>query len=154
MNKLLSSSPCFKAGTKVLTKVGYKEIEKICLEDEVLTHTNKWSKVKNVGQFENKELWKIKTRNGFKFYVTPNHLFWTVSANGSDFSEHTFKSVENLTTNDYLISLIKPDGSGKATYDYDRVVNIEKTDRVVTVYGIEVEAEPTYVVNDKIVYSM
>ncbi len=154
MNKMLSSSPCFKAGTKVLTKVGYKEIEKVSLEDEVLTHENKWSKVKNIAQSENMGLWKIKTRNGFKFYVTPNHIFWTVMAEGNDFTKHEFKAVENLTTEDYLISLIKPDGSGKATYDYDRVVNIEKTDRVVTVYGIEVEGEPTYIVNDKIVYSM
>ena len=154
MNKVLSCSPCFKAGSKVLTQVGYKEIEKVSLEDEVLTHENKWSKVKNIAQSENMGLWKIKTRNGFKFYVTPNHIFWTVMAEGNDFTKHEFKTVENLTTEDYLISLIKPDGRGKATYDYDRVVNIEKTDRVVTVYGIEVEGEPTYIVNDKIVHSM
>ena len=35
MNKMLSSSPCFKAGTKVLTKNGYVEIEKVSIGDEV-----------------------------------------------------------------------------------------------------------------------
>lgn len=154
MGKVLNSSPCFKAGTKVLTKNGYKMIEDICVGDEVLTHTNKWSKVVRVSNAENQVLWKIKTRNGYKFYVVPNHSFWSVIANGSDFSEHVFKSVESLTNNDYLISLIDPNGNGNAVYDYDKVMNIEKTDRITTVYGIEVENEFTYVVNDKIVYSL
>ena len=154
MNKMLSSSPCFKAGTKVLTKNGYVEIEKVSIGDEVLTHLNKWSLVKNVDSAENVGLWKIKTRNGFKFYVEPTHPFWCVSANSSDFTDPMFKSVDMLTTNDYLISLTKADGSGEISYEYDRIVNIEKTDRVTTVYGVEVEDEPTLIVNDKVVYSL
>ena len=104
MNKMLSSPPCFKAGTKVLTKNGYVEIENISIGDEVLTHMNKWAKVKGVDSAENVGLWKIKTRNGFKFYAVPTHPFWCVTAVGSDFTEPMFKSVDMLSTNDYLIS--------------------------------------------------
>jgi hypothetical protein len=36
---------CWLQGTKILTKIGYKNIEKVCTEDEVLTHTGEWKPV-------------------------------------------------------------------------------------------------------------
>jgi len=46
---LIGGSPCFVAGTKVLTEVGYKNIEDIVIGDNVLTHKGKFKKVKAIG---------------------------------------------------------------------------------------------------------
>lgn len=153
IDMLIGGSPCFKAGTKVLTKDGYKNIEDIIVGEEVLTHLNRWRKVVRIGSTDNKQLWKIKTRNGFKFYATANHPFWTTRANNNDFTEHCFKSVDSLTKKDYLISLKDMDGSEITDYNYDIIVYIEKTDRITTVYNLEVEEDHTYIVNDKIVHN-
>ncbi len=156
MSKVLSFSPCFKAGTQVLTKVGYKDIELVCSEDEVLSHENNWVKVKGVNQAEDKALWKIRTHDGLKFYVAEGQGFYTSVANSHNFSVPMFKSVEDLTSDDYLISIVSPNGSGQVVYDYDRVMTIEKTDRVVTVYGVELINENDFalIVNDRIVRSL
>jgi len=42
-------SPCFPAGTLVITEKGYMPIEEINVGDRVLTHTGKWQKVLKVG---------------------------------------------------------------------------------------------------------
>lgn len=153
IDMLIGGSPCFRAGSKVLTRDGYKNIEDIVVGEEVLTHLNRWRKVVNVGHTDNKQLWKIKTRNGFKFYATANHPFWATKVSNGDFVEHSFKAVDTLTKNDYLISLKDMDGSEKTDYDYDIIVYIEKTDRITTVYNLEVEEDHTYIVNDKIVHN-
>lgn len=46
---LCGGSPCFAAGTKVLTKDGYKNIEDMQVGDEVLTHNNRYRKVLRTG---------------------------------------------------------------------------------------------------------
>ena len=42
---LVGGSPCFVAGTKILTKNGYKNIEDIKVGDMVLTHRNRYMPV-------------------------------------------------------------------------------------------------------------
>ena len=46
---LLAGSPCFAAGTKVLTSEGYKNIEDVRTGDYVLTHQNRYRRVLNIG---------------------------------------------------------------------------------------------------------
>ena len=46
---LIGGSPCFVAGTKVITKNAIKNIEDVVVGDYVLTHTNAFQKVLNVG---------------------------------------------------------------------------------------------------------
>lgn len=46
---LCGGSPCFAAGTKVLTKDGYKNIEDVQVGDEVLTHNNRYRRVLRTG---------------------------------------------------------------------------------------------------------
>lgn len=42
-------SPCFPAGTLILTDVSYKPIEQIEVGDRVLTHTGQWHRVLKTG---------------------------------------------------------------------------------------------------------
>ena len=46
---LIGGSPCFVKGTKVITNIDYKNIEDIIVGDCVLTHTNTYQKVLDVG---------------------------------------------------------------------------------------------------------
>ena len=41
----MHGSPCFAKGTKVLTSMGYKNIEDIEIGDKVLTHKNRFKEV-------------------------------------------------------------------------------------------------------------
>ena len=45
---IVGGPPCFIAGTKVLTSLGYKNIEEVLLEDNLLTHTGKFQKIINL----------------------------------------------------------------------------------------------------------
>lgn len=150
---LIGGSPCFKAGTKVLTKDGYKNIEDIVEGEEVLTHLNRWKKVVRVGSTPNKEIWKIKTRYGLKFYTTSNHPFFASHVENLEYTVPRFKAVDKLSTLDYLIGLSDMSGSENVDYEYDRVVKVEKTDRVERVYNLEVEEDHTYIVNGRIVHN-
>jgi GMP reductase len=66
---------CFVAGTKVLTKIGYKNIETVKVGEEVITHTGKLQKVVGTnGRIETNTIIDI---NGIN--CTPNHKFYVVS---------------------------------------------------------------------------
>ena len=45
---IFAGHPCFVAGTKVLTKDGYKNIEDVVLEDTLLTHTGSFQNIVNL----------------------------------------------------------------------------------------------------------
>lgn len=150
---LIGGSPCFVKGSKVYTRSGYKSIENIVVGEEVLTHTNTWKKVLNVGSTLNKEIWEVHTLNGFKFETTSNHPFYTVQMEEAHYTDCIFKTVEQITNKDYLVNLIDMDGSGVKNYNFDKVTCVVKTDRKETVYNIEVEDDHTYIVNDKIVHN-
>ena len=72
---LLAGSPCFAAGTKVLTSEGYKNIEDVRIGDYVLTHQNRYRKVLKIG---GKEAMTYKLRaSGFVDTVcTAKHPFY------------------------------------------------------------------------------
>ena len=46
---LTFGSPCFPAGTLILTDSGYKPIEDVRIGDSCLTHRNHWKKVAAIG---------------------------------------------------------------------------------------------------------
>jgi GMP reductase len=66
---------CFVAGTKVLTKSGYKNIEAVKTGEEVITHIGKLQKV--VGTNARIETNTIIDVNGI--HCTPNHQFYVIS---------------------------------------------------------------------------
>lgn len=46
---LIGGSPCFVAGTLILTKRGLVPVEQVQVGDEVVTHRNRWQKVVRIG---------------------------------------------------------------------------------------------------------
>ena len=56
---ILGGSPCFVAGSKVLTDKGYKNIEDIIVGDSVLTHKNRFKNVLRIGGETNKDIYIV-----------------------------------------------------------------------------------------------
>ena len=71
------SSPCFVAGTLVLTDRGYIPIEDVKVGDMVLTHKNRYQKVLRVGHKQSSDLYEIKGMAFDKIVCTGNHPFYT-----------------------------------------------------------------------------
>lgn len=73
-------SPCFVAGTKILTNKGYKSIENCKSGDKVLTHKNRWKEVINLNvNNQNKTIHKIKIgKQSEAIECSPNHPFYVV----------------------------------------------------------------------------
>lgn len=150
---LVGGSPCFVAGTKVLTKDGYKNIENIKVGEEVLTHKNRYRKVLKIGNTQNKEIWHLVAEDTSEFFATSNHPFLCVHLTKDGVSEIEEKALIDLTDKDLLISNYKLDGFGNIEYIYYNIILKEKTNRIETVYNIEVEEDHTYVVEDKFVHN-
>jgi site-specific DNA-cytosine methylase len=72
---LVGGSPCFGAGTKVLTRKGYSNIEDIKIGDEVLTHKGRFRKVLATGG-EVKETIELFAQGFKKTITTSNHPYY------------------------------------------------------------------------------
>ena len=72
---LLAGSPCFAAGTKVLTSEGYKNIEDVRIGDYVLTHQNRYRKVLKIGGKE-AMTYSLKASGFVDTVCTANHPFY------------------------------------------------------------------------------
>ncbi|MDO5546813.1 MAG: DNA cytosine methyltransferase [Eubacteriales bacterium] len=68
-------SPCFPAGTLVLTDKGYLEIEKILPGMKVLTHRGRWRKVTDAGAKIGKTV--VVKGNHYGLECTPNHPIYS-----------------------------------------------------------------------------
>ena len=106
---LFYSTPCFVAGTLVLTKDGYKEIENISEEDFVLTHKNKFQKVvvpmtkRYVGQIYNINAMafdSIQCTPEHPFYVRERYRYGKKSVRA--FKEPKWLAAKDLTKDYYL----------------------------------------------------
>jgi DNA-cytosine methyltransferase len=102
------SFPCFTADSLVLTRNGYKRIADICIDDEVLSHDNKYHKV--VNRFENgiHDIYKINAMGIDEIKTTYNHKFYVREKYRKGhkaircFKEPVWKELKDLTNNDYL----------------------------------------------------
>lgn len=89
-------SPCFVAGTKVLTETGYKNIEDIKVGERVLTHTGTFKKVLRVGgKFSPTR--RLKVSGHGELLTTDEHPFLSITSkrinikvNGKSTSARTF----------------------------------------------------------------
>lgn len=72
----MGGSPCFTEDTLVLTKKGYKKIIDINLNDDVLSHDNKYHKVLNVMNKGYKKIYKMKAIGFHEINTTINHKFY------------------------------------------------------------------------------
>lgn len=68
---------CFIPGSRVLTSTGYKNIEDIVINDEVLTHTGQFKKVLNtMSKYYDGNLIKTSVPGRSPVYSTPEHSFF------------------------------------------------------------------------------
>lgn len=83
-NMICGGSPCFPAGTMVLTKEGEKEIENIKVGDLVLTHKNRYMPVNNIGGEVDKEIYVLKAQGFLDIFATSYHPFYVRKAKDSE----------------------------------------------------------------------
>jgi len=101
---------CFAPGQLVNTKRGLVPIEEVNIDDEVLTHKNRWKKVTNTFNFDDKK--EIVKVNDIK--ATPNHEFYVVHKKYNDIvTEENLEeyavwlSADKLTKEYFLVELSK-----------------------------------------------
>lgn len=160
---LFYSTPCFVAGTLVLTQEGYKPIENVKVGDMVLTHKNRYRKVLKVGNKVSLDLYEI-TGDAFDTIIcTGNHPFYIRRNNGDLFSQPEWLAAELLTKETYV-------GIPKTIFDSkdinaDGTIIIDNTmwcqlksrkallGEWAIVYNIEVEEDNSYTANGAIVHN-
>lgn len=113
----VSPSPCFIEGTLVLTNNGYKEIQNIKTGDYVLTHKNRYQKVKTPMKKKTNSILELKIMGSEIIEVTKEHPFYIVSKCGRKytknketnkyesvrkFTEPYWKNAEDLTKGDFI----------------------------------------------------
>lgn len=120
---LFAGFPCFVAGTPVLTKRGYLPIERVSLQDTLLTHNHSFQKIINI---------QTKKYNGTSFDIrlkhhannvtcTSEHPFFVRSKTTSwdpsvkrkvnSFSTPTWKPASQLTSTDYFGMVINQEST-------------------------------------------
>lgn len=77
---ICGGSPCFAAGTKVLTIEGYKNIEDVEVGDLVLTHENRYKPVLRVGN-KVAQTYKLHAQGFVDVICTENHPFYARKKN-------------------------------------------------------------------------
>ena len=73
---ILGGFPCFPAGTPVIVEGGVKKIEKIEVGDMVLTHENRYRKVRGKGERMDATTIVLKDVAEHQVETTPNHPFY------------------------------------------------------------------------------
>ncbi|MDQ7818740.1 MAG: DNA cytosine methyltransferase [Melioribacteraceae bacterium] len=106
---LWASLECFPAGTMILTKTGYKNIEKIKVGEMVLTHANRWKPVTDMMQRESKTVIVkgqghpgLETTNSHPIYVRKQSRIWRNEKRRWDYKvigEPEWKIVKDLSDN-------------------------------------------------------
>lgn len=76
---VLIQDECFPAGTLVLTKQGYSEIEKIEVGTEVWTHKNRWRKVTKTFDRGLQDMVRVRGMGHPGLTCSSNHKFWIMS---------------------------------------------------------------------------
>lgn len=99
---LIGGSPCFVAGTKVQTTEGLKSIEDIKIGDRVITHTNTYKEVLNIGGSIGKETYVVKAQGMIPTTTTYNHPYYVRSKSKDVLSSPTWKQAGEMVKGDYV----------------------------------------------------
>lgn len=152
------SSPCFIAGTRVITINGEKNIEEVKCGDMVLTHTGQYQKViETYSKLYFGDLISIGTvESSFGSFMrevtcTPNHPFMYINKEVADFIQ-----AEEIKENTKLLKFAKAVNSTNDIYLKEEVkkMSIKRLCGVMTiVYNLEVENDHTYTANRFIVHN-
>ncbi len=111
---LIGGSPCFMAGTSVITNNGYKNIENIKIGDLVLTHNKRYKTVIKIGT-QKSCIYNLKSQGCVETHTTSNHPYYIREmshkwdnierTNKRIFSEPKWKNVYNLNKNIDFVGL-------------------------------------------------
>lgn len=139
IGEMLTYNNCFLAGTKVLTKDGYVNIEDVKVGSLVATEDGSWQPVNEVMARDYEG--DIYHLSGSKLlgdiYCTPNHQFMT---------NHGWVAAEKLSKNNDMLKT--------SSMEYVKIGNIEvEAGQRCRVYNISVENIHSYVVNGVIVHN-
>ena len=99
---LIGGSPCFVAGTKVQTNEGLKSIEDMKIGDMVITHTNTYKEVLNIGGNIGKETYVVKAQGMIPTTTTYNHPYYVRSKSKDVLSPPTWKQAGEMVKGDYV----------------------------------------------------
>ena len=112
---LIGGSPCFVAGTKIITSDSLIPIEDVRVGDEVLTHKGLYRKVLRVGG-KTSEIYELQSQSGTLTETTENHPYyarkrskvWNNENRSYEFifNEPEFVKVKDLTKDHYLATPI------------------------------------------------
>ena len=94
---LIGGSPCVPAGTKIKVKEGYKNIEDVIVGDDVLTHKNRYRKVKDTMQKQTDSLYYIKFNGSETINITGNHPLYILRNNNIEWIR-----CEDIRVGDYV----------------------------------------------------
>lgn len=148
---IAGGSPCFVAGTQVLTSEGYKNIEDVKVGDMVLTHENRYRKVLRAGGHED-DVYGLSTTpfDDPDVVCTANHPFWA-KRDLSDKPEwiRADKLVDGSDcTKNLYIAFVRKNGG----IEWEQTYWFESMGRAV-VYNLEVEEDNSYTANNIVVHN-
>ena len=149
-NMICGGSPCFVAGTKVMTDNGYKNIEDIKIGDKVLTHKNRYMPVVNIGGELNKEIYYLEAQGSLKVECTDYHPFYIKKTKTSKPEKLKLKDIKKGY---YVGTFVNNKGVLENKIRWHSVTNILKTNKTENVYNIEVEEDHTYTANNIITFN-
>lgn len=150
IDMIIGGSPCFVAGTLVLTDKGFKNIEDIVAGDYVLTHTNTFQKVIVPMRKIADHIYRLKTMCSEDLLVTEEHPFYvrkkyrewdkSIKKNLRKFEEPTWVAAKDLSKDHYVGIAINQESKLPQWEGIEKVVNqhtTKKEDNIVTLFNKE-----------------
>lgn len=121
---VVGGSPCFAAGTMVLTEHGYRPIEEIEVGDLVFTHKGNLKKVVRTGHKE-AETFSLKSSGKTETIVTENHPYYERKRNWVSekktnkrvFSDAKWTEVSELDKDSFLATPVIPEFHDDERFD-------------------------------------
>lgn len=113
---IVGGSPCFPAGTLVLTEAGFRNIEEIKVGDKVVSHKGKLQKVLRTGS-KIADTIILEDEYGTEIEATPNHPFYSIKNAGEE--PVWTKAEDMLGRRWYHIHSLKGELGIKSSFEYD-----------------------------------
>lgn len=140
---VVGGSPCFPAGTLVITKDGTLPIEDVSAGDMVLTHTGTYERVIRTGSCKSNTIKVILDDQIIE--CTPNHPLLTIDGPGPEFGTVYTKWLRADQCKGLpLYRFVTTDEHERWLCDHPYVLGIEHGRDGVTVYNLEVYGNHSY----------
>ena len=139
---ITGGSPCFPAGTLVMTDRGYIPIEEVTTDDRVLTHRGRWRRVTAVGNRMSDTI--VLTDGLHNIECTPNHPIYSQNISSREGADWT-PACDMLHKNWAHI--------GNDAITWHEVTEIKSGTTNVRVYNMSVEEDESYTANRIIVHN-